>query len=273
MKLSRQVGTTNQLLNVFIRDATNTSSAGLANVVASSVAFSILRSDMAAISTGTCSTTAVALGTYNVSTLTQMSSTLMLGWYQFSPPNYAFVSGDSVALHMYGAVNMAPTPIEIELTKTNNQAYVSTVNVLGAVNPVGVSTMTIPVGVSSIATPVTVSSGVVSVSTVTIPVGVSSIATPVATSSLATPVTVSSGVVSVSSATAAVTAAMADRLLGRNVSSGGDGGRTVSEAMFVLRNKVDAGAGVVYATDDSTTAWSFTVSTVASDPIQVITPV
>lgn len=126
MKLSRQVGTTNQLLNIFIRDATNTSSAGLANVSSATVAYSILRSDQATISTGTCSTSTVALGTYNVSTLTQMSSTLMLGWYQWSPPNYAFASGDSVAIHLYGATNMAPVPIEIELTKTNNQAYTST---------------------------------------------------------------------------------------------------------------------------------------------------
>ena len=84
---------------------------------------------------------------------------------------------------MYGAPNMAPVPVEVELTKDNNQVYVSTVNFLGTVNPVGTSTITTPVGVSSISVPVGVSSGVVGVSSLTIPVGVSSLSTPVAVSS------------------------------------------------------------------------------------------
>ena len=243
MKISRQVGTTAEILQVFIRDATNTSSAGLANISSANVSFSWFRNDMAAASTGTCSTSTGTLGTFTVSSLTQMSSSLMLGWYQFCPPDGLFVSGRSAALHLYGAANMAPVPIEIELTKSNNQVYVSTVNVLGSVNPVGASTITIPVGVSSISVGVNAS-------------------------------TVSDkGGYGVSSLTAAATAAIADKVLGRNVSSGADGGRTVSEALYVLRNKVDAGAGIVYATDDLTTAWSFTVSTQATDPIVAILPV
>jgi hypothetical protein len=61
-------------------------------------------------------------------------------------------------------------------------------------------------------------------------------------------------------------------LLNRNVSGGANTGRLVKEALYVLRNKVDAGAGIVYATDDTTSSWSFSVSTQASDPIVSITP-
>ena len=155
MKISRQVGTVSEVLSVFIRDATNVSSAGLANVVASSVSYGILRNNQATVSSGTCSTSTGALGLYFTSTLTQASSTLALGWYQFGVPDFAFASGSSSLIHLYGAVNMAPVPIEIELTKTNNQQYTSSsiyssTNIIQSVtNSVGVSTVTTPVSVSS----------------------------------------------------------------------------------------------------------------------------
>ena len=126
-KISRQVGTTNEILNIFIRDVTNTSSFGLANVSSSAVNFSWMRNNQATVSSG-IATAGGTLGTYSVSTLTEMSSSLALGWYQFSPPNEVFASGNSAILHLYGYPNMAATPIEIELTATNNQA-ISGVNV------------------------------------------------------------------------------------------------------------------------------------------------
>jgi hypothetical protein len=86
------------------------------------------------------------------------------------------------------------------------------------------------------------------------------------------PFGVSTGSVAVTSATAAVYEAAADTLLARNVSGGGNTGRSVKEALYVLRNKVDAGAGIVYATDDATSSWAFTVSTLAGDPIVAIDP-
>lgn len=150
MKISRQVGTLSETLNVFIRDATNTSSAGLANIVASSVSFGWKRSDMAAVSSGTCSSGGT-LGTYSVSSLTQMSSTLALGWYEFGIPDSALASGRSVILHLYGAPSMVPVPMEIELTKSDNQSYLSTQQVSTLGGGVRVSS-TVTVGVSSIVT-------------------------------------------------------------------------------------------------------------------------
>jgi hypothetical protein len=112
------------------------------------------------------------------------------------------------------------------------------------------------VGVSAITIPVSVSSGSVRVTSASIPFGVSSITTGV----------------EVSSVIASVRADIADSLLNRNVSGGANTGRLVKEAIYVLRNKVDAGAGIVYQTDDTTSSWAFSVSTVAGDPIQVIDP-
>lgn len=54
---------------------------------------------------------------------------------------------------------------------------------------------------------------------------------------------------------------IADALLARNVSGGSSAGRTVKQALHVLRNKVDARAGIIYDTDDASTSWTFTTTT------------
>lgn len=67
----------------------------------------------------------------------------------------------------------------------------------------------------------------------------------------------------------------ADALLGRNVSGGSSTGRTVKQALHVLRNKsaVAAGTLTVYDTDDTTSSWTATVSSdAAADPITGIDP-
>lgn len=388
MLISRQVGTVSSLITVFLPDRTVSTGAGLANVVASTVRISWLRSDSTGVSSWLLTTGTI--GTWTGSTMTQLGSTSTLGAYQFSLPNGLFASGDSAYVHiMSSTATFAEVPLVFEITKTDNQTYLSSQTVGFVRNNVSVSTITIPVGVStlpaitsmtvgvnvtsvvgsaavtsaagvfgpvavssistpvtassvtapvgvstlpavsSISTPVTVSAGVVrassatvtsltvealrnffdtgalffstavvssvvfeiatnatvggdvGVSSISIPVGVSSIATPVSASSVTglvgvstvtIPVGVSTGSIGISSATAGVYETAADTLLKRNVSSGANTGRTVREALYVLRNKVDALAGVVYETDDTASSWAFTVSTVAGDPIQVITP-
>lgn len=66
----------------------------------------------------------------------------------------------------------------------------------------------------------------------------------------------------------------ADALLGRNVAGGSDGTRTVSQALYVLRNKtaISGGTLTVYQTDDATPSFTATVGTTAGDPISSIDP-
>lgn len=66
----------------------------------------------------------------------------------------------------------------------------------------------------------------------------------------------------------------ADALLGRNVAGGSSTGRTVKEALYVLRNKTDISAGTltVYSTDDTTPAFTASVTTTAGNPISQIDP-
>ena len=58
---------------------------------------------------------------------------------------------------------------------------------------------------------------------------------------------------------------IADRILLRNIASGSDGGRSVAEALYALRNRVaiDGSIGTVYATNDTSSAWTFSTTTVS----------
>jgi hypothetical protein len=62
----------------------------------------------------------------------------------------------------------------------------------------------------------------------------------------------------------------ADALLGRNIAGGSDGGRMVKDALRFLRNRfaVSSGTLTVYQEDDTTTAWTASVTgDAAADPI------
>lgn len=76
---------------------------------------------------------------------------------------------------------------------------------------------------------------------------------------------------------APTTAEIADKILGRNIAGSSDTGRTVKDALRVLRNKVvidtDTGIITVYAEDDTTPAWTGVVTTtVGADPITAVDP-
>jgi hypothetical protein len=113
--ISRQVGTVSQNLLVFIPDATVSTGAGLANIVASTVRLTWLRSDMAAVSSWTLTT--ATLGTWSTSSFTQVGSTSTLGMYQVSLPHALFATGDqAIAYLMSSTATMAPVPIIIDLS-------------------------------------------------------------------------------------------------------------------------------------------------------------
>lgn len=71
--------------------------------------------------------------------------------------------------------------------------------------------------------------------------------------------------VEVSNILQSVRSQMADDLLLRNIASGGAGGRVVQDALRVLRNRVEisGSTGTVYSEDDTTSAFTFSVTTTA----------
>lgn len=84
------------------------------------------------------------------------------------------------------------------------------------------------------------------------------------------------GALQKASITAAVptTADVADKVLGRSIAGGADGGRMVKDALKVLRNKRGISEGVltVYEADDVTPAWTATVATAEGNPVSEVDP-
>lgn len=69
-------------------------------------------------------------------------------------------------------------------------------------------------------------------------------------------------------------AAIADKILGRSLAGGGDGGRTVRDALRALRNRVYISGGTLHVTqeNDTTDAWTAAVTTTAGNPISDLDP-
>lgn len=75
--------------------------------------------------------------------------------------------------------------------------------------------------------------------------------------------------------TVAEHAAVADKLLGRNLKGGSDVGRKVHEALAALRNRWAIAAGVltIYDTDDATPLFTAAVTRTSGDPVSQVDPV
>lgn len=122
MKLSIKAGSTSQSINIFIQDSSSTTGAGLTGLAfntASLVAYYALpRAAAVAITLATQTVT----GAFSSGGFVEISSANMPGWYRLDLPDAALASGRFVSLHLKGATNMAPLPIEIELTGWDNQS-------------------------------------------------------------------------------------------------------------------------------------------------------
>lgn len=115
MKLSRKVGATSQILQIFIADSSSTTGAGLTGLVFNTASLTAYyHKDLDTTATA-ISLVTMTVGTFTSSGFKEIDATNMPGWYQFCPPNAALSSGASVAFHLKGATNMAPLPIEVDL--------------------------------------------------------------------------------------------------------------------------------------------------------------
>lgn len=237
--IQRKVGTVSELLPVFCGNATT--GAGLANVIASTVGFAWYRNDMAAISTGTCTTG--TLGTYTVSSWVQANSTGMLGWYNFGLPDGVFASGRSAAVRLSSAL-MPEINIFIEVARTDNQTFMSSqtlsTNALVNINQILGST------------PVTSASGIFSTNVTTIlgsnavTSAAGTLKTDIATIFGSAPVTTAAGVLAVAwdlSRTANLTSTVALT------------GTTISTNALVNMNQILGSAPVTTAAGVQAVAW------------------
>ena len=116
MKLLRKVGATSQILQVFIQDSSSTTGAGLTGLTDASASLTAYYHRDTDTTATAISLVTMTIGTFTSSGFIEIDATNMPGWYQFCPPNAALASGAvSVGIHLKGAANMAPLPIEIDL--------------------------------------------------------------------------------------------------------------------------------------------------------------
>jgi hypothetical protein len=131
-KLQILAGSTSQTVNIFIQDTTKTNGGGLTGLAFNTSGLTAYYALPSAASVAiTLATLAAVTSAYSSGGFKEIDATNMPGWYRFDIPNAAIASGRFVALHFRGATNMAETPIEIELTATNNQsatAFITGVN-------------------------------------------------------------------------------------------------------------------------------------------------
>jgi hypothetical protein len=117
VKILETLGATSRIWQVFIADSSSTTGAGLTGLLfntASLTAYYHRDTDTTATA---ITLVTMTVGTFTSSGFKEIDATNMPGWYQLCPPNAALASGaKSVALLLKGATNMAPLPIEVQLT-------------------------------------------------------------------------------------------------------------------------------------------------------------
>lgn len=132
MKLSIKAGSTSQTVNVFVRDSSSTTGGGLTGLVYNSPSLTAYYAlPKAAAVAITLATLAAVTSAYSSGGFKEIDATNMPGWYRLDVPDAALASGRFVSIHLKGATNMAPLPLEVELTATDNQsatAFITGVN-------------------------------------------------------------------------------------------------------------------------------------------------
>lgn len=122
MKLQIKVASTSQTVNVFIQNSSSTTGAGLAGLAFDSAGLTAYYAlPRAAPVSITLATLAAVTSGFSSGGFKELDATNMPGWYRFDIPDAALASGRFVGIHLKGATNMAPLPLEIELTAWNNQ--------------------------------------------------------------------------------------------------------------------------------------------------------
>lgn len=116
-KLQIKKGTTSKRLDIFIQNSSSTTGAGLTGLVYNSAGLTAYYYRESAASSTAITLAAATLGTWATGGFIVIDGTNMPGCYQFDIPDAALATGaDSVLIILMGATNMAPLPLEIQLT-------------------------------------------------------------------------------------------------------------------------------------------------------------
>lgn len=118
MKLIIKKGTTSKRIAIFVQDSSSTIGAALTGLSNASggLTWYYWREDQGNVGATQVTLASSTLGTYTSGSFKEKDATNMPGWYELGIPDAALATGASwVGMHLKGATNMAPLPIEIEL--------------------------------------------------------------------------------------------------------------------------------------------------------------
>lgn len=128
-KLSLVVGTTNKLLTIFIQKSGVGDGSGITGLLYGAAGLTCYYYREGAVSAGSIPLQTMTLGTWVSGGFIVVDNTNMPGVYQLGIPNAVLAAGaKSVSILLWGAANMAPVPLEIELTATDNQTAAIVIN-------------------------------------------------------------------------------------------------------------------------------------------------
>lgn len=167
-KISRLAGSTSHVLTLFIQNAAATTGDGLAGLAFGTAGLTCYyKRNHGTASVQVPLVNITTLGTYVSGGFKEIDAVNMPGFYEFHPPDAAMASGSgSVAFSLRGATNMAPCPLEIELTGTDNQdATAGGIARLDAAVSSRMATFALPTNFSALA--IAAGTGAVTAGTVT----------------------------------------------------------------------------------------------------------
>lgn len=125
-KISVQVGSTSVRLPIFIQASTSTAGLGLTGLTGTSAGLQAWYYRGTGTAVPITLTTSTVDAPYTSGLLVEINATAtgLQGGYRFDPPDACFGTGANVRsclIGIGGAANMAPLPMEVELTGWNNQ--------------------------------------------------------------------------------------------------------------------------------------------------------
>lgn len=122
MKLLLKAGTTSYRLRVYLQDSSSTTGAALTGLAynTANLKMSYARDDQSTVTTVTL--VDATLGAFTSGGFKQMDATNFPGLYEVGLPNAALASGKSVQIQIWGATNLLPCLVEIELTAVDHQS-------------------------------------------------------------------------------------------------------------------------------------------------------
>lgn len=121
-KISAVQGTVSKTVRVFIQNNSVTTGAGLTGLAFNTGGLTAYYYREGTVGSIPIALQTATLGTWISGGFVVVDGTNMPGTYELGIPNAALAVGsESVVIFLQGAANMAPLPLEIELTATNNQ--------------------------------------------------------------------------------------------------------------------------------------------------------